>query len=66
MPVVTGNEIAWSSNYCVYVVNSEIDPDTLRVDNWLHDWAPGFDDIYYEPFSPNGKPDRGSRSGTMR
>jgi hypothetical protein len=66
VPAVTGNEIAWSSNYCVYAVNSEIDPDTLRHYNWLHDWAPGFDDIYYESFAPNGTPDRGSRSGVRR
>ena len=48
VPTITGNEIAWSSNYCVYAVNSEIDPDTVWARNWLHDWAPGSDSIYYE------------------
>ena len=66
IPTITANEIAWSSNYCVYAVNSEIDPDTLWARNWLHDWAPGSDSIYYEPPAPKSTPDRGNRSGAIR
>jgi hypothetical protein len=49
LPVLKGNEVGWSSNYCIYAINSEVNPDSLREQNWLHDWAPGFEDIYYEP-----------------
>jgi len=49
VPTIVGNEIAYSSNSCIHIVNSEIDPDTLWTYNWLHDWAPGSDSIYYEP-----------------
>jgi hypothetical protein len=49
MPVLTGNEIAYSSNYCVFMQNAELDPDSVRADNWLHDWNPNFEDIYYSP-----------------
>ena len=46
--------------------NTELDPDDLRANNWLHDWAPGFDDIYDGAFPLNAAPDRGSRSGVIR
>jgi hypothetical protein len=49
VPVLTGNEIAFSSNYCVYMQNTDLEPDTVRSKNWLHDWGPTFDDIYYAP-----------------
>ncbi|MBM3312961.1 right-handed parallel beta-helix repeat-containing protein [candidate division WOR-3 bacterium] len=58
-PTVTDNEIAHSSNFCVYMVNTELEPDTIWARNWLHDWAVGYDSIYYEPPSP-------SRSGPRR
>jgi hypothetical protein len=45
-PRITGCEIGWSSNYCIYLRNSELDPDSLVQQNWLHDWDPDFDDIY--------------------
>jgi hypothetical protein len=45
-PRITGNEIGWSGNYCIYLNNTTLDPDSLRQTNWLHDWAPGADDIY--------------------
>ena len=49
VPTLDSNEIAFSSNYCVYLQNTILDPDTLRQSNWLHDWAPGFDDIFEGP-----------------
>jgi len=49
MPVLVGNEIAFSSNYCVFIRNTELDPDSVRNNNWLHDWDPAFEDIYYAP-----------------
>ena len=49
VPVLAGNEVAFSSNYCLFMQKTELDPDTLRSRNWLHDWDPGFDDIYYAP-----------------
>jgi hypothetical protein len=41
LPTVTHNEIAWSSNCCIYLVDRDItlDPDTLRHYNSLHDWT---------------------------
>ncbi len=66
VPAVTRNEIAWSSNNCIYVANSDIDIESLRRDNWLHDWATGFDDIYDEQLAPKSTPDRESRSGAIR
>ena len=45
-PTVTGCEIGWSSNYCVWLLESELGPDSLRERNWLHDWAPEFEDIF--------------------
>jgi hypothetical protein len=47
LPTITDNEIAWSSNCCIYLVDREtvLDPDTLRYYNSLHDWAPGDTDI---------------------
>jgi hypothetical protein len=41
LPTITGNEIAWSSNCCIYLVDRDItlDPDTLRRYNSLHDWV---------------------------
>jgi hypothetical protein len=47
-PVIAGNEIGWSSNYCLYLLNWELSPDSLAQLNWLHDWNPDFDDIYWE------------------
>lgn len=49
IPVLDGNEIAFSSNYCVFMRNTELEPDTVRSKNWLHDWDPAFEDIYYAP-----------------
>jgi hypothetical protein len=39
LPTITNNEIAYSNNYCIYLVDSDtmLDPDTLRYYNWLHD-----------------------------
>ena len=48
VPVVTGCEIGWSSNYCVVLNNTLLDADSLRLNNWLHDWNPDFDDILDE------------------
>ncbi len=45
-PRVRSCEIGWSSDYCIWLLDSELDPDSLRAWNWLHDWAPEFDDIY--------------------
>lgn len=45
-PVVRSCEIGWSSNYCIWLQESELDADSLRHYNWLHDWASGFEDIY--------------------
>jgi hypothetical protein len=47
VPTVTGCEIAYSSNYCCYLINTDLDPDMLLDYNWLHDWAEG-----YEPIGP--------------
>jgi len=66
VPAIADNEIAYSSNYCIYLVDSDIDIDALRRDNWLHDWAPGFDDIFDEAFPSNSTPDREARSGAIR
>ncbi len=49
LPALVGNEIAFSSNYCVFMQNTELDPDSVRARNWLHDWNPSFEDIYYSP-----------------
>jgi hypothetical protein len=48
VPVVTGCEIGWSSYYCVVLNNTLLDADSLRLNNWLHDWNPDFDDILDE------------------
>jgi hypothetical protein len=47
LPTVTDNEIAWSGNWCIYLVERDtfLDPDALRAYNSLHDWAPGDTDI---------------------
>ncbi len=45
-PNFSSNEVGWSSNYCIYLKESWLDPEQLRRDNWLHDWNPDFDDIY--------------------
>jgi hypothetical protein len=55
-PVISGCEIAYSSNACVYLRNSGLNPDTLRLYNWLHDWAPDDTDIVEEGYAP--APDR--------
>ena len=49
VPILTDNEIAFSSNYCVFMQNTILEPDTVRSRNWLHDWDPGFEDIYDAP-----------------
>jgi hypothetical protein len=49
VPILTGNEVAFSSNYCVFMQKTDLDPDSVRSKNWLHDWDPAFDDIYYAP-----------------
>jgi hypothetical protein len=49
VPVLTDNEIAFSSNYCVFMQNTILEPDTVRGRNWLHDWDPAFEDIYDAP-----------------
>jgi hypothetical protein len=41
VPVLAGNEIAFSSNYCVFMQNTDIEPDSVRSKNWLHDYALG-------------------------
>ena len=63
VPTVVSNEIAFSSNCCVFLHRSELDPDTLWAQNWLHDWAPGAESIAYEPPVLKEKPDRRARSG---
>ena len=47
LPVIADNEIAWSSNCCIYLVDRDttLVPDSLRRYNSLHDWAPGDTDI---------------------
>ncbi len=47
-PTIRNNEIAWSGKYCIALFNSPLDPELLRQQNWLHDWAEGYDDIYEE------------------
>jgi hypothetical protein len=39
LPTITNNEIAYSSNWCIYLADSDtmLVPDTLRKYNWLHD-----------------------------
>jgi hypothetical protein len=39
LPTITNNEIAFSSNWCIYLADSDtmLNPDTLRRYNWLHD-----------------------------
>jgi hypothetical protein len=46
LPLIRHNEIAWSSNYCVYLLNTDLNVDSLVLENWLHDWNPDYDDIY--------------------
>jgi hypothetical protein len=46
LPTVRNCEIGWSSNYCVWLQETDLDPDSLRALNWLHDWAPEFEDIF--------------------
>jgi hypothetical protein len=46
LPVVRGNEIAYSSNWCVYLYDTPLEEDTVRLYNNLHDWAPGYEDIF--------------------
>lgn len=48
-PRITNCEIGWSANYCVALFGASVDPDSLREQNWLHDWNENYDDIYYEP-----------------
>lgn len=44
-PQVTNNEIAYSPNYCIALIEDPpLDPDSLRLTNWLHDW--GLEDIH--------------------
>jgi hypothetical protein len=47
LPTITNNEIAYSSSWCIYLVERDtyLEPDTLRYYNSLHDWAPGDTDI---------------------
>lgn len=46
VPRIVNNEIGWSSNWCIYLNNTTLDPESLRLQNNLHDWHPAFDDIY--------------------
>ncbi len=55
LPYVRGNEIAWSSNYCVYLYDTPLEDDSVRLYNNLHDWAPGFEDIFEAGSTPEGK-----------
>ncbi len=48
LPLVEHNEIAWSSNYCVCLIETLLDPDQVRERNWLHDWNEDYDDIFEE------------------
>ncbi|MGQ9678392.1 MAG: Ig-like domain-containing protein [bacterium] len=45
-PTITNNEIAYSAKYCLALFNSPLNPDSLRQNNWLHDWNEECDDIY--------------------
>ncbi len=50
-PGITNNEIAYSTNYCVAMLDCPLDPDSLRDRNWLHDWHPDFEDIFEDETS---------------
>jgi hypothetical protein len=45
LPIITGNEIGYSGSNCVYLYNTDLDPQTIRQNNLLHDWAPGYEDV---------------------
>lgn len=47
-PAVFDNEIGWSSNYCLYLANWERSGDSVAQLNWLHDWDPDFDSLYWD------------------
>ena len=48
-PTVSNNEIAYSPNCCIFLMDSPLDPDSLREFNWLHDWNDEeYDDIEEE------------------
>jgi hypothetical protein len=44
-PVIAGNEIAYSSNWCVYLLNTELDPDSLDATNYIHSPGPGYSEF---------------------
>ncbi len=45
VPEITNNEIGFSSSYCIFLMETPLDPDLLREENWLHDWHPDYEDI---------------------
>ena len=48
-PRVVRNEIAFSPNCCIALIESPLDPDQLEALNWLHDWnEEDFDAVYWE------------------
>lgn len=49
VPLIRSNEIAYSTNYCVALFSTTLDPDVIRRTNFLHDWNEDYDDILYEP-----------------
>ncbi len=50
VPLIQFNEIAYSTNYCIALFSTTLDPDVLRSTNFLHDWnEEDYDDILYEP-----------------
>ncbi|MEO0080515.1 MAG: right-handed parallel beta-helix repeat-containing protein, partial [candidate division WOR-3 bacterium] len=47
VPRVRNCEIGWSANYCIALFNTNIEAESLRSANWLHDWGPEpYEDIY--------------------
>lgn len=47
-PTIRNSEVGYSARYCIALINSSLDPDSLRRNNWLHDWGEEYDDIYDE------------------
>ncbi len=46
VPGIRENEIAYSSSYCAYLWNTDLEAESLLATNWLHDPAPGYDTVF--------------------
>ncbi|MBM3322902.1 right-handed parallel beta-helix repeat-containing protein [candidate division WOR-3 bacterium] len=46
VPGIRENEVAYSSSYCAYLWNTDLEADSLLAANWLHDPAPGYDTVF--------------------